>query len=404
MAISPPHNSLLAYRAQFPSLTRCTYLNACNVGPLSLRVKEAQLRYLEQWEELGGQAWFAPDGWWPAMEHARHRFAALIGAAPHEVALAPNVSTALSVIASALDYRKRTNVVLTDMDFPTLPYQWLVKERRLGVECRFVESPDRIATPPELFEQVVDDKTALVATSRVFYTSGYIQDIPAIAAIAHKHGAYVLVDDYQATGQVPIDVREGGVDFLVTGTLKWLLGGPGLAFVYIREGVIPSLEPMMAGWFGNRDQLQLRPWEFTFRPDAARTELGTPSIGAVFAACAALDLMHEIGVERIRERISALTADLTARALARGWKVRAADDPAQRSAIVSLDLHLSEAAVKDLVQRLCRECAIICDARATPVRGGTSHRTGGVIRLAPHFYNTADEMEAVVEALAERLP
>src|SRR5438874_2929024 len=176
---------------------------------------------------------------------ARQKFAAIIGAQLHEVAIAPSISVALSSIASALDYSKRNNVVMADMDFPTLAYQWLVKQS-IGVECRFVESPDRVYTPPELFEEKVDDKTALVATSRVFFTSGYIQDVRAVADIAHKHGAYVLIDDYQGTGQIPLNVVAQDVDFLVTGTLKWLIGGPGLALVYIREGLIPQLQPTIA--------------------------------------------------------------------------------------------------------------------------------------------------------------
>jgi kynureninase len=135
----------------------------------------------------------------------------IIGAQLHEVAVAPSVSVALSSIATALDYSERNNVVMADMDFPTLAYQWLVKER-LGVECRFVESPDRIYTPPELFEREVDSKTALVATSRVIFTSGYIQDVRAVADIAHKHGAYILIDDYQGTGQIPIDVIKMDID------------------------------------------------------------------------------------------------------------------------------------------------------------------------------------------------
>src|SRR2546421_6808184 len=218
---------------------------------------------------------------------ARQKFAAIIGAQLHEVAIAPSASVALSSIASALDYSKRNNVVMADMDFPTLAYQWLVK-RRIGVECRFVESPDRIYTPPELFERQVDDKTALVATSRVFYTSGYIQDVGAVADIAHKNGAYILIDDYQGTGQIPIDVNAMDIDFLVTGTLKWLMGGPGLALVYIREGLIPQLRPTITGWFGHREQFQFKLREFEFRSDAARVEMGTPAVAAIYAASAGM--------------------------------------------------------------------------------------------------------------------
>jgi kynureninase len=271
------------------------------------------------------------------------------------------------------------------MDFPTLPYQWLVKQR-LGVECRFVESPDRIYTPPELFEQEVDSKTALVATSRVFYTSGYIQDIRAVADIAHKHGAYILVDDYQGTGQIPLNVVAQDIDFLVTGTLKWLMGGPGLAFVYIREGLIPSLEPTITGWFGHRDQFQFKTQEFEFRPDATRVEMGTPAMAAIYAANGGLDIVQEISVQSICERTRYLTNDLIARIREQGWKVRAPQEPECRSSIVMMEVEQPQQVVKGLIDR-----NIVTDSRP------------GLLRISPYFYNTIEENAVVVDALAEIL-
>jgi len=282
-----------------------------------------------------------------------------------------------------LDYSKRNNVVMADMDFPTLAYQWLVKQR-IGVECRFVESPDRIYTPPELFEREVDDKTALVATSRVFYTSGYIQDIRSVADIAHKHGAYMLVDDYQGTGQIPINVNAVDVDFLVTGTLKWLMGGPGLAFVYIREGLISQLRPIIAGWFGHREQFQFKTREFDFRPEATRVEMGTPAVAAIYAANGGLDIVQEISVEQICERTRYLTNDLIAQAREHGWKVRAPLEPEQRSSIVMLEIEQPEEVVKALVAR-----NIISDSRP------------GLLRVSPYFYNSIEENALVIDAIAE---
>ena len=259
---------------------------------------------MEMWNEWGAHAWY--EIWMGEIAKARQKFAAIIGAQLHEVAIAPSVSVALSSIASALDYSKRNNVVMADMDFPTLAYQWLVKQR-IGVECRFVESPDRIYTPPELFEREVDDKTALVATSRVFYTSGYIQDIRSVADIAHKHGAYMLVDDYQGTGQIPINVNA---------------------------------------------------MEFDFRPDATRVEMGTPAVAAIYAANGGLDIVQEISVEQICERTRYLTNDLIAQAREHGWKVRAPLEPEQRSSIVMLEIEQPEEVVKALVAR-----NIITDSR-----------------------------------------
>ncbi len=374
---------LVAYRAEFPILQRKTYMNSCSLGALSDRSMRGLAQFMETWNEWGAHAWY--EIWMGEIAKARQKFATIIGAQLHEVAIAPNVSTALSSIASALDFTRRNKVVMADMDFPTLAHQWLVKER-LGVECHFIESPDHIYVLPELFEPAVDDKTALVATSRVFFTSGYIQDIRKVADIAHKNGALILVDDYQGTGQIPLDVVAQDIDILVTGTLKWLMGGPGLAFVYIREGLIPSLQPTVAGWFGHRDQFQFKTREFEFRSDAARLEMGTPATAAIYAANGGLDIVLEISVQSICERTRYLTNDLIARAREHGWKVRAPQEPERRSSIVMLELEQPQEVVKALVTR-----NIITDSRP------------GLLRISPYFYNTIEENAIVIDAIAEIL-
>src|SRR2546425_1161329 len=377
------HPELVSYRSEFPILQRKTYLNSCSLGALSTRSMEGLAQFMEMWNEWGAHAWY--EIWLGEIAKVRQKFATLIGAQLHEVAIAPNASVALSSIATALDYSKRNNVVLADMDFPTLAYQWLVK-KRLGVECRFVESPDHIYTPPELFEQKVDAQTAMVATSRVFYTSGYIQDVRAVADMAHKHGAYILIDDYQGTGQIPINVVAQDIDFLVTGTLKWLMGGPGLALVYIREGLLSQLEPTIAGWFGHREQFQFKTREFEFRQEASRVEMGTPAVPTIYTANGGLDIVLEISVERICERTRYLTNDLIARAREHGWKVRAPQEPERRSSIVMLELERPEEIVKALVDR-----GIITDSRP------------GLLRISPYFYNTSEENAIVIDAIAEIL-
>ena len=377
------HEELIEYRAEFPILQRKTYLNSCSLGALSTRSMQGLETFMQMWNEWGAHAWY--EIWLGEIAKVREKFASLIGAQIHEVAIAPNVSTALSSIASALDYSKRSKVIMAEMDFPTLAYQWLVKER-LGVQCQFVSSPDRIYTPPELFEDAVNEQTALVATSRVFFTSGYIQDVRAVADIAHKHGAYVLIDDYQGTGQIPIDVVAMDIDFLVTGTLKWLMGGPGLALVYIREGLISQLQPTITGWFGHREQFQFKTREFEFRDDAARIEMGTPSVPSIYAANGGLDIVQEISVERICERTRYLTNDLIARAREHGWTVHAPQEPERRSSIVMLELERPEEIVKGLVAR-----NIITDYRP------------GLLRLSPYFYNTIEENAIVIDAISDIL-
>src|SRR6266567_139794 len=377
------HPELVDYHSEFPILQRKTYLNSCSLGALSHRSMQGLAQFQEMWNEWGAHAWY--EIWMGEIARVREKFASVIGAQPHEVAIAPSVSSAVSSIATALDYSTRNKVVLAEMDFPTLAYQWLVKER-LGVECRFVESPDRIYTPPELFEKEVDAKTALVATSRVMFTSGYIQDIRAVADIAHKHGALMLVDDYQGTGQIPLNVNALDIDFLVTGTLKWLMGGPGLALVYIREGLLPSLQPTTTGWFGHKDQFQFDARSFEFRADAARVEMGTPSVPSVYAASGGLDVVLEVSVESICERTRYLTNDLIARARERGWKVRAPLEPECRNSIVMLELDQPKETVEALVAR-----DIIVDSRP------------GLLRVSPYFYNTIEENAIVIDAITEIL-
>lgn len=374
---------LLAYRAEFPILQKKTYLNSCSLGALSDRSMRGLNEFMQMWNEWGAHAWY--EIWLGEIAKARQKFARIIGAQPHEVAIAPNASVALSSIATSLDYSKRNNVVVSDMDFPTLSYQWLAR-KRTGIEVRFVESPDRIYTPPELFEKAVDDRTALVATSRVFYTSGYIQDVRAVADIAHKHGAYVLIDDYQGTGQIPINVNTLDIDFLVSGTLKWLMGGPGLAFVYIREGLISKLEPTITGWFGHKDQFDFKTREFEFRNDAARFELGTPAVPTIYTANGGMDIVLEISVERICERSRYLTNDLIARAREKGWKVRAPQEPERRSSIVMLEMEHPHDVVDALIAR-----NIIADSRP------------GLLRVSPYFYNTIEENAIVIDAITEVL-
>ncbi len=376
-----PHTDLLAWREEFPILAQKTYLNNCSLGPLSRRSMAALDRFQELWNEHGAQAWYQI--WMGELAALREKFARLIGARPHEIAIAPSVSVALGEISSGLDLGARDKVVMADMDFPTLAYQWLAQER-LGVRVAFVESPDQITLPTELFRPAIDSDAGLVATSHVFYLSGYIQDVAALAKMAHEQGALMLVDDYQGTGQIPLDVKAADIDFLVTGTLKWLMGGQGVAFIYAREELIPRLRPAHTGWWAARDQFQFRTREFAYRDDAQRLEAGTPPMPSVYIASAALDIVLEIGVERIRERTRWLADDLARKVMERGWTLRSPLDGSQRSSIVLLELERPEELVSALSQR-----GIIVDSRP------------GLLRISPSFFNTVAENDLILSALDE---
>jgi selenocysteine lyase/cysteine desulfurase len=336
-------------------------------------------QFLLEWQERGAAAWY--DVWWSRLAELRERYAALIGARREELALHASVSSALSVVASALDYRRRPRVVTTDLDFPTLVYQWLARCRE-GLEVVILESPDGIAVPLEAFEKAVDDRTAVVATSHVYFASGVIQDLSALAQIAHSKGAALLVDAYQSVGQIPVDVRKDGVDFLLGGGLKWLLGGPGIAFLYVRGDLIDELSPSVTGWFAHRDQFRFDPRRLEFHNDARRFEQGTPSLAAVHSQLGGLELLAEVGWDRVYAATYQLKEDLIACACEAGLQPRVASQPDRRAAIVMIPCSNAEAAVRALA-----DANIVVDARA------------GQVRISPFFYNQREDYVGAIEIL-----
>ncbi len=381
-SVTPRALGLASYRGEFPIFRDRIYLNTCSLGALGERSRRKVAEFLDVWQSRGAAAWY--DVWWEALSDLRARYGRIVNAAPHEIALAPSISVALSAIAESVDYSRRPKVVITSLDFPTVAYQWLAKARR-GVELVVVESPDRISVPVEAIARAIDDRTALVVTSHVYFTSGAIQDIKRVAEAAHAHGALCVIDAYQSVGQIPVDVRDAGVDALVAGGLKWLLGGPGIVFLYVREAVAPPrwLEPTISGWFGQREQFAFDPRALTLHNDARRFELGTPALAAVYAQLGGLEYIEEIGVPRVREVTAALTEDLIATTRAAGFKPKVAADPAQRSAIVMIPTPDPAASVRHLAAG-----GVIADTRP------------GHVRFSPFFYNVQDDHVRATERLA----
>ena len=379
-SVQPRALGLATYRGEFPIFRDSVYLNTCSLGALGERSRRKVAEFLDIWQSRGAAAWY--DVWWEALTDLRARYGRVVNAAPGEIALAPSISVALSAIAESVDYRRRPKVVITSLDFPTVAYQWLAKARA-GVELVIVESPDRVSVPVDAIARAVDDRTALVVTSHVYFTSGAIQDIKRVAAAAHEHGALCLIDAYQSVGQIPVDVRDTGVDALVAGGLKWLLGGPGIVFLYLREAVARRLEPAISGWFGQRDQFAFDPRTLTFHDDTRRFELGTPSLAAVYAQLGGLEYIEEIGISTIREATAALTEDLIARARAAGFHPKIAAEPQQRSAIVMIPMPDPAGSVRHLAAG-----GIIADSRP------------GHVRLSPFFYNSQDDNVRATERLA----
>jgi len=377
------HEDLPGYRDEFPILERKTYLNSCSLGALSRRSMQGLAQFQEEWNEYGAAAWYSH--WIPRLGELRAAYGRVIGARGGEVALQPNASTALTMAASCLDHSERNKIVVADVDFPTIAHQWLAKQR-LGVEVVTVPSEGRIQVPLDRWEAAIDDLTALVATSHVLYTSGHIQDVAAIAAMAHRKGALCLVDGYQAAGQIPVDVHSLDADFYLGGSLKWLLGGQGMAYMWVRPELIESLEPTVTGWFAADSQFSFQNTELHLREDAVRFEYGTPSIPTAYTALGGLSIVEEVGVRRIRERTDYLTRDLVSKARARGLNLRVPEDPAQHAAITMVEAPDAAGVVAGLGEQ-----GVIADHRH------------GLVRLSPYFYNTEAENDRTLDVLEEVL-
>ncbi|GMV03899.1 MAG: kynureninase [Gemmatimonadota bacterium] len=372
-----PDFDLDGLRAEFPILSAKTYLNSCSLGALSRRSETYLDEFRERWHAMGASAWY--EHWLGRVEDLRTRVAAFWGASPAETALMPSTSVALSVVAESVKPGRRNRVVCSELDFPTLAYQWAVKPE---IELVVLKSPDGVRMDPEQYAEAVDDRTLLLATSHVFFTTGYVQDLEALADVAHRAGAWCLVDGYQGVGQVPLDLSSTGVDFYTGGPLKWLLGGPGLAYLYVRGDLVPTLEPRITSWFAAEGQFGFDLEGFRYRPDARRFEMGTPALPTVHTALGGQEIVDELGIHRIHARNRHLTDRLVERCREEGLSVRLAE-PARRSAIVMVRHDDPAGAVAWLAEQ-----GVIVD-----------HRPGHV-RVSPHVYNTEEEVDRCVEVLA----
>lgn len=377
-AIPAVANPLAHWRAEFPIFQRTIYLNSCSLGALSRAARGRVDGYLDQWDTRGAANWY--DIWWAALGELRTRYGRLINARPGEIALHPSVSSILGVLGSGIDTGVRRRIVTTDLDFPTLPYQWLPRD----VEVVILESPDGVTVPVELFDRAVNAQTAIVATSHVYFTSGAIQDVRAIADIAHRHGALCLVDGYQGAGQLPVDVQALDVDFYVSGGLKWLLGGTGITFLYARADTTAAVVPNATGWFAHKEQFAFDPTRFTAHDDARRFETGTPALLSVHTQLGGLDVIEAAGVPAIRAVTSTLTEDLIADARNRGTTPKVAASAKDRTAIVMIPRTDPHADVARLAA-----AGFIVDSRP------------GHVRISPYFYNVADDHRALLEVLLD---
>lgn len=374
-------------RANYPILGRKNYLNSCSLGALSDRATDYQRDFEERWHTMGASAWY--EVWWGRLDELRNRVARLHGAPRGSMALLPSTSAALGGVLDAVPEMQaamagqaplhRNRVILSELDFPTLAYQLAVRPE---LEAVILPSPDGIGMDPQQYADAVDDRTLFVATSHVLYATGFVQDLNALAGIARDAGAYSLIDGYHGPANVRVDVSEAGVDFYTSGPLKWLCGGPGLSYLYVRPALTSALAPRATSWFATQDQFDFDLNGFRYHDDARRFELGTPALSTVHTALGGQELLEEVGWDRVFARNAALRERLVSGCREAGFPLRLADDRAHRSGIVMVAQDDPKGAVQHL-----DGAGIIVDSRP------------GYVRISPHVYNTEDEVDRAVAEL-----
>ena len=367
------------FRGDFPIFGEHVYLASCSQGALSRTVRKAFEEYLTSWDEAGN-----PWGRWGEQEERlRARFAALVNAKPGEVALTFSASSALNAVLGALDYSRRPRVVCTDLDFPTVGHI-LAAQRSRGAQPVFVPAAGG-RVPLEALEAQVDGRTALVAVSHVSYLTGARTDLAAVARLAHEHGALLVVDAYQSAGTEALDVRDLGVDVLVTGALKYLLGPSGVAFLCVREDLTRELSPLDTGWLAQEDPLAFDIRHLRPAASARRFQSGTLGVPSVYGAVAALEQLEAAGPATVRRHVKGLAGRLLERADERELPVRTPRQEAERGPLVVLEMPDADRVASELAVE-----GILCSARS------------GGLRVAFHYYNTEDDVDRLEEALDRR--
>jgi kynureninase len=370
-------DELLRWRAEFPALEKSIYMVSHSLGAMPRRAVEHLRTFTDLWVNEGINAWH---DWLPEVDKAAARIGKIIGAPDGTMVMATNVSQIQAMIASCLDYRDRKKVVYSDLNFPSVSYVWQAEQRR-GAEVVVVPSEDGIHSPTERLLEAIDEQTLIVPISHVLFRSSAIKDVPAIVARAKAVGAMVLLDCYQATGTVPFDVVELGVDFACGGSVKWLCGGPGAAYLYVRQDRIPQFRPRNTGWFGHEEPFAFTMPEQHYATGIWRYMAGTPAVAALYQARAGVDLIGEIGVEKIRSKSLGQTSRVMEICDGVGYRVNTPRAPERRGGTICFDFDGSERVAKTL-----NATGFLCDWR--PKSG---------IRMSPHFYNSDEEVERFMD-------
>ena len=365
-------------RSRFKIFQRKIYLNTCSQGALSDAVETGLADYIASWHEQGSP-W---ERWVEHYEEARTAFAQFIHASPDEVAIVTSVSAGINAVASALNFRDRNKVVMGEFEFPTMGHVWLGQRER-GADVHFVKTESN-CLPAARYDSIVDRNTCIVPLTHVCFKNGFRSEVNAITQIAHRNGALVMLDDYQDCGTRPVDVKALNLDFYLAGTLKYLLGPPGLAFLYVRKELISSLVPTITGWFAQANPFAYNPQHFELSPTARRFESGTPSVPNVYGAMPGFQLLQEIGMASVAEHVKNLTQKLLSYTRDLGILAKTPDDSVGPLVV------LQSKGSALMVQKLA-ESGIIASSRHDG------------LRISFHLYNTMDDVTAVANLLKENL-
>ena len=367
-------DSLLQWRAEFPILERTVYMISHSLGAMPRRTRDRLKQYADEWDTRGIRAW--EEGWWEMPVTVGDLIGKIIGAGSGEVVMQQNVSICQAIVLSCFDWgQKRNKIVTEEMNFPSNLYVY----QQTGARLVTVPCPDRMTVPLDRMLAAIDEETALVSVSHVLFRSSFIQDLAAITKRAHEVGAKIVADLYQSAGTVPVNVRELGVDFATGGSVKWLCGGPGAGYLYVRRDLWPELKPRATGWAAHRNPFAFST-EHDYADSAYRFLNGTPNIPAMYAAQSGYEIVHEAGVENIRAKSQRQTARLIGLAEEAGFRINSPKNPEQRGGVVVLDVPNGYEVTKELSRR-----DFLVD-----------YRPGAGIRVAPHFYSKDEELDLVI--------
>jgi selenocysteine lyase/cysteine desulfurase len=364
-------------RHRFPIFEQRVYINSCSQGALSDAVRASYEQYLNDWDEKG-----APWEYWvERQEAARASFADLVNAATDEIAVTTSLSAGVASLATGLRFARRSKVVLTDWEFPTIGQIWHAQEARGARVTHVAEAPDG-TIPYEYFERAIDDDTLLVSITHVCYRNGAMVDVKKVVDLAHERGAYVLLDAFQTVGSLPVDVKELGVDFLGAGVLKYLLGSAGLGFFYCRRELVEKVWPTATGWFADRNIFEMDHRDYSPAPTAARFQSGTPPVPAIYAGIAGIELMKEVGIAETRAHVLELNSRLIDGLDELRAKIVTPRRPKRSGALICVRAKDAPA----LVAALGREGIVTSDRDSN-------------LRISAHCYNSFEDVDAVLASL-----